>query len=65
MTARGFKGIGMANRGYGPLEAGPDGAKVLFMFKDGGWPAIALSDNDGGSLGSDVIEAHIATKQQP
>ena len=55
--------IGLADRGYGPLEAGPDGARVLFMFKDGRWPGIALGNNDGASLGSDVIEAHIAAKQ--
>ncbi len=55
--------IGLANRGYGPLEAGPEGTRVLFMFKDGRWPAIALGGkNDGSSLGSEVIEAHIAEK---
>ncbi len=55
--------IGLADRGYGPLEAGPEGARVLFMFKDGRWPAIPLGNNDGDTLGSDVIEAHIAARQ--
>lgn len=56
--------IGLANRGYGPLVAGPEGTTVLFMFKDGRWPAITIGNNDGSSLGSDVIEAHIAEKSQ-
>ena len=50
--------VGLANRGYGPLVAGPDGATVLFMFKDGRWPAITIGNNDGSTLGSEVIEAH-------
>ena len=54
--------IGLANRGYGPLVAGPDGARVLFMFKDGRWPAITIGNNDGSTLGSEVIEQHIAAK---
>lgn len=54
--------IGLANRGYGPLVAGDEGATVLFMFKDGRWPAITIGNNDGSSLGSDVIEAHIAAQ---
>lgn len=56
--------IGLANRGYGPLEAGPDGATVLFMFADGRWPAIRIGNNDGSTLGSDVIEAHVRSSQQ-
>ncbi len=54
--------IGLANRGYGPLVAGPEGTRVLFMFKDGRWPAITIGNNDGSSLGSEVIEAHVAAK---
>ncbi len=54
--------IGLANRGYGPLVAGPEGATVLFMFKDGRWPAITIGNNDGSTLGSEVIEAHFAEK---
>ncbi len=52
--------LGLANRGYGPLVAGPDGARVLFMFKDGRWPALTIGNNDGSTLGSEVIEAHVA-----
>ena len=51
--------IGLANRGYGPLVAGPEGATVLFMFKDHRWPAKTIGNNSGDSLGSDVIAAHI------
>jgi hypothetical protein len=54
--------IGLANRGYGPLVAGPEGTTVIFMFKDGRWPVITIGNNDGSSLGSDVIEAHIAAR---
>ena len=54
--------LGLANRGYGPLVAGEDGATVLFMFKDGRWPAIALGTNDPSALGSHVIAEHLATK---
>ena len=54
--------IGLANRGYGPLVAGPEGTRVLFFFKDGRWPAITIGKNDGSTLGSEVIEAHIAAK---
>ncbi len=56
--------IGLANRGYGPLVAGPEGTTVLFMFKDGRWPALTIGNNDGSSLGSEVIEARIAQKQK-
>jgi hypothetical protein len=48
----------MANRGYGPLVAGPEGTTVLFMFKDGRWPAITLGNNDGATLGGNVISDH-------
>jgi hypothetical protein len=48
--------IGLANRGYGPLVAGPEGASVLVMFANGRWPGIPLgSKNDGGTLGTDEI----------
>lgn len=55
--------IGLANRGYGPLVAGPEGATVLFFFADGRWPAITIGNNDGSTLGSDEIEAHVKRKQ--
>ena len=51
--------IGLAHRGYGPLVAGPEGATVLFMFKDGRWPAITIGNNDGSTLGSEVISEHM------
>lgn len=53
--------VGLANRGYGPLVAGPEGATVLFMFRDGRWPAITIGKNDGSTLGSEVIAAHFDT----
>ena len=56
--------IGLANRGYGPLVAGDDGATVLFVFKDGRWPAITIGNNDGSTLGSDVIAAHVEAQVQ-
>lgn len=57
--------IGLANRGYGPLVAGEDGATVLFMFKDGRWPALVLGNNDGSTLRSDVIAAHLEKSGSP
>lgn len=47
--------IGLANRAYGPLIAGPDGAVVLFFFKDGRWPAYPVGKNDGSTLFSDQL----------
>lgn len=55
--------IGLANRGYGPLVAGPEGATVLFMFATGAWPAITIGNNDGSTLGSDNLEAHFKSIQ--
>ncbi|MFT7219893.1 MAG: hypothetical protein ACI8Z1_001510 [Candidatus Azotimanducaceae bacterium] len=54
--------IGLANRGYGPLVAGPEGTKILFVFKDGRWPAKTLGNNDGSTLGSEVISDHFEHK---
>ncbi len=48
--------LGLANRGYGPLLAGPDGATVLFFFKDGRWPAKTIGSNDGSTLFSHLLE---------
>ena len=55
--------IGLANRGYGPLVTGPEGATVLFFFADGRWPAITIGKNDGSTLGSDEIENHVKRTQ--
>ncbi len=54
--------VGLANRGYGPLVAGPEGATVLFMFQDGRWPALTIGNNDGSTLRSDVIADHFEAK---
>ena len=54
--------IGLANRGYGPLVAGPEGATVLFMFKDCRWPAITLGNNDGSTLGGEQIHKQFEKK---
>lgn len=47
--------VGLANRGYGPLVAGPEGASVLVIFADGRWPGITLGKNDGSTLGTDEL----------
>ncbi|MBH81800.1 MAG: hypothetical protein CMQ49_14930 [Gammaproteobacteria bacterium] len=47
--------VGLANKGYGPLVAGPEGASVLVIFADGRWPGIALGKNDGSTLGTAEI----------
>ena len=54
--------VGLANRGYGPLVAGPEGATVLFMFEDSRWPALTIGNNDGTTLRSDVIADHFESK---
>jgi len=52
--------IGLANRGYGPLVAGPEGATVLFIFADGRWPALTIGKNDGSTLNVEVIAEHFS-----
>lgn len=47
--------VGIANRGYGPLLAGPEGATILFVFANGNWPALPLGKSKGKTLHSDVI----------
>ena len=42
--------VGLANRAYGPLIAGPEGATVLVIFADGHWPAIPVGAGDGSTL---------------
>ena len=44
--------IGLANRGYGPLIAGPEGVTVLVIFADGHWPAVTIGKGDGSTLGT-------------
>jgi hypothetical protein len=47
--------IGLANKGYGPLIAGPEGVTVLVIFADGNWPAITIGAGDGSTLGSEEL----------
>ena len=47
--------IGLANRGYGPLVAGPEGATVLVIFADSQWPGIPLGKGAGDTLGTNEI----------
>ena len=47
--------VGLANRAYGPLIAGPEGVTVLVIFADGNWPAITVGAGDGSTLGSQEL----------
>ena len=47
--------IGLANRAYGPLIAGPEGVTVLVIFADGNWPAIPVAAGDGATLGTEQL----------
>lgn len=47
--------IGLANKGYGPLIAGPEGCTVLVIFADGNWPAIEIGAGDGSTLGTNQL----------
>ena len=44
--------VGLANKGYGPLIAGPEGVTVLVIFADGNWAPIQIGAGDGSTLGS-------------
>ena len=48
--------IGLANKGYGPLIAGPEGVMVLVIFADGHWPPVQIGAGDGSTLRSDELE---------
>ena len=48
--------IGLADRGYGPLVAGPEGATVLVIFADGRWPGVPLGRGAGDTLGTDELQ---------
>lgn len=41
--------IAVADKAYGPLIAGPEGATVLVIFENGHWPAIPLGGKHDGS----------------
>ena len=45
------------------MVAGPEGTTVLFMFATGAWSAIKLGNNDGSTLGSEILEAHFEKVQ--
>lgn len=47
--------VGLANKGYGPLIAGPEGVTVLVIFADGNWPAIPIGAGDGSTLGTEEL----------
>jgi hypothetical protein len=47
--------VGLANRGYGPLIAGPEGVTVLVIFADGHWPAVTIGKGDGSTLGKQEL----------
>lgn len=47
--------IGLANRAYGPLIAGPEGVSVLVIFANGNWPPIPVGSGDGATLGTDQL----------
>ena len=49
--------IGLANRGYGPLLAGPEGASVLVIFATGKWPGIPLTKGGGDTLATTEINS--------
>lgn len=49
--------IGLANKGYGPLIAGPQGVTVLIIFADGNWPPVEIGAGDGSTIGSDELTA--------
>jgi len=53
--------IGLANAGYGPLVAGPDGASVLVIFATSDWPAVPLDGNDGSTLGTKELTERFET----
>lgn len=50
--------VGLANKGYGPLVAGPDGVSVLVIFANGRWPALTLGKTDGSTLGTEELTNH-------
>lgn len=49
--------VGLANKGYGPLIAGPEGVTVLVIFADGNWPAVTLGTGDGSTLSTGELTA--------
>ncbi|MGI9623942.1 MAG: hypothetical protein ACR2PK_13990 [Acidimicrobiales bacterium] len=53
--------IGLANKAYGPLIAGPEGVTVLVIFADGNWLPIEVGAGDGSTLSSaEILERFTA-----
>lgn len=53
--------VGLANKGYGPLIAGPEGVTVLVIFANGHWPAIGIGAGDGSTLGVEQLTKKFST----
>ncbi len=56
--------VGLANKGYGPLIAGPEGVTVLIMFANGNWPPIQIGAGDGSTLSSDQVREQFSSSQE-
>ena len=54
--------VGLANKGYGPLVAGPDGATVLVIFANSRWEGIPFKDG-GSTLGTPEITDRLARER--
>lgn len=52
--------IGLANKGYGPLIAGPEGVTVLVLFANGHWTPIQIGGGDGSTLVSPELNARFS-----
>lgn len=56
--------VGLANKGYGPLIAGPEGVTVLVIFANGNWPAVQIGAGDGSTLGSEQLRERFTAAGQ-
>jgi hypothetical protein len=52
--------IGLANKGYGPLIAGPEGVTVLVLFANGHWTPTQIGAGDGSTLVSPELTARFS-----
>ena len=55
--------MGLANKGYGPLIAGPEGASILVIFADGNWPAIGIGAGDGSTINASKLLAQFSAAE--
>jgi hypothetical protein len=55
--------VGLANKGYGPLIAGPEGVTVLVVFADGNWAPIQIGAGDGSTLESSQLRDRFTSAQ--